>query len=114
MCLFDSLITLDGFAHPMWGLFAGRVIMQERLMALGPQEMLLQHACLRGHTYHHSRCETTLVPAGHTRAASVTASSAARGEAIYVAGNIRGSYFHAYFNSSLPATARLFQPGAIA
>lgn len=125
MCLFDSLVTLDGVAHPMWGLFAGRVIMQDRLMALGPQEMPLQHESLRGHTYHHSRCETALVPVAHTRAASSSASSGdfrgdssgdssgARGEAIYVAGNIRGSYFHAYFASSLPATARLFQPGVV-
>ena len=109
MCLFDSLVTVDGVEHSMWGLFSGRVVMQDRLMALGPQEMPLQQGRLRGHTYHHSRCETARTPAAHTRAASGTA----RGEAIYVAGNVRGSYFHAYFDSNLPAAARLFLPGVI-
>lgn len=110
MSLFDSMMTADGSSHPMWGVMPGQVSMQEKLVALGPHEVSLTTGTLRGHTYHHSHCTTTLVPAGFTRAA---AASETNREAIYVIGNTRGSYFHAYFGSSPVATAQLFKPGKI-
>ena len=111
MSLFDLLETADGLSYGMWGIFPGRIRMQETLVALGPHEMVLAAGTLRGHTYHHSRCTTTLVPTTFTRSAS--GSDLANGEEVFVIGNIRGSYFHAYFGSSLPATAQLFSQGAI-
>lgn len=111
MCLFDSIETGDKTSYRMWGVFTGKVIMQKNLVALGPHEMPLAAGILRGHTYHHSRCETPLVPAGFTRRGSGTGE--AKGEAFFVVGNTRGSYFHAYFKSNLAATAQLFKSGQI-
>jgi cobyrinic acid a,c-diamide synthase len=110
MSLFESILTADGISHPIWGVLPGQVRMQEKLVALGPHEVSLTAGTLRGHTYHHSHCTTTLAPAGFTRAA---AASETNREAIYVIGNTRGSYLHAYFGSSPAATAQLFKPGKI-
>ncbi len=102
MPLFEQLTTLDAQAHAMWGLLPGRVTMQERLAALGPQQLVLPAGSLRGHTFHHSRCESTLEPARFTE------SMRGRGEAVYRAGSLQASYFHAWFASSPQATASLF------
>ncbi|MCY1559562.1 hypothetical protein D9M68_966130 [compost metagenome] len=56
---------------------------------------------MRGHTFHYSRCETPLAPAARTVGTR-------GGEALYVHGPVRASYFHAWFASSPEATARLF------
>lgn len=111
MCLFDSLETGDETSYRMWGVFTGKVIMQKKLAALGPHELPLAKGTLRGHTYHHSRCETPLMPAGFTQRGSGTDKT--QGEAFFVVGNTRGSYFHAYFKSNLAATAQLFRSGEI-
>lgn len=113
MALFDSIETVDGEVHAMWGLLSGQVTMQKRLAALGPQQLDAFEASLepleplRGHTFHYSTCSTDLEP--------ITRSSAARGktlrgegEALYQAGSVRASYFHAWFASSPSAAARLF------
>jgi cobyrinic acid a,c-diamide synthase len=64
---------------------------------------------LRGHTFHYSSCETPLVPTAHTGRPGTTQAIGARGgEAFYVHGPVRASYFHAWFASSPEATARLF------
>jgi cobyrinic acid a,c-diamide synthase len=102
MPLFDQLTTLDGDAHAMWGLLPGGVAMQQRLVALGPQQLVLPEGSLRGHTFHYSRCESTLEPARFTEAARGS------GEAVYQAGSLQASYFHAWFASSPEATASLF------
>ena len=113
MALFDSIETVDGEVHAMWGLLSGQVTMQKRLAALGPQQLDAFEASLepleplRGHTFHYSTCSTDLEP--------IMRSSAARGktlrgegEALYQAGSVRASYFHAWFASSPSAAARLF------
>ncbi len=102
MPLFDQLTTLDGQAHAMWGLLPGNVTMQQRLVALGPQQLVLPSGTLRGHTFHHSRCETPLQPARTTEPARGT------GEAVYQTGSLQASYFHAWFPSSPAAVASLF------
>jgi len=102
MPLFDQLTTLDGQAHTMWGLLPGNVAMQQRLVALGPQQLVLPSGTLRGHTFHHSRCDTPLQPARTTEPARGT------GEAVYQTGSLQASYFHAWFPSSPPAVASLF------
>ena len=111
MCLFDSLETDGETAYRMWGVFKGKVVMQKSLAAIGPHEMPLAAGTLRGHTYHYSRCETPLVPAGFTRRGSGIGE--VQGEALFITDNTRGSYFHAYFGSNLAAAAQLFKRGQI-
>ncbi|QNK67884.1 cobyrinate a,c-diamide synthase [Variovorax sp. PAMC26660] len=114
MALFDELATHADATRPpdvhrLWSLLPGRVTMQKRLAGLGPQQLTLGNHTLRGHTFHYSSCETPLVPAAHTARPAVTQAVGARaGEALYVHGPVRASYFHAWFASSPEATARLF------
>jgi cobyrinic acid a,c-diamide synthase len=110
MALFDELAQQEGAqVHRLWGLLPGRVTMQKRLAGLGPQQLSLGSHVLRGHTFHYSSCETPLEPVAHTARPGATQAVGARaGEALYVHGPVRASYFHAWFASSPQATARLF------
>ena len=108
MPLFDGLTLKDGQRYPMWALLPGEVTMQPRLASLGPQQWDTAHGCLRGHTFHYSTVDTSLSPAAHTQPAR----RFGRPEAVYRAGGLRASYFHAWFASSPEATARLFLPEA--
>jgi cobyrinic acid a,c-diamide synthase len=112
MPLFESLVSGEGDAQTTWGLLPGRVVMQKRLAALGPQQFALAAGTLRGHTFHYSRCESPLEPATHTE--SVRGRARGVGEAVYRAGSVQASYFHAWFPSSPAATASLFLPGGTA
>ena len=103
MPLFDTLATADGDEHPMWGLLPGRVVMQKRLAALGPQRWDTAQGELRGHTFHYSTTESPLVP----RSSTASQRTGGRGEAIYAKGPVRASYFHAWFPSNPLAVARL-------
>ena len=105
MVLFEQLQGKDGVAHPMWGLLPGQVTLQQRLAALGPQQLVLDTGTLRGHTFHYSTCETTLLPAART----TSPGRPGPGEALYRQGAIAASYFHAWFPSSPAAVASLFQ-----
>jgi len=107
MALFDTLVDTQGQAHALWGLLPGRVQMQPRLAALGPQQLALPAGTLRGHTFHYSTCATPLAPVARTsRPGQAPAPDA--GEALLQQGSIRASYFHAWFASSPAATAALF------
>ena len=108
MALAEQLTGKDGTTWPMAGLLPGRVAMQERLAGLGPQAMPTPQGELRGHTFHYSRLESPLVPVAHT----TKPSTGAEGEAVYRAGSLRASYFHAYFPSNPAAAAALFLPEA--
>ena len=83
--------------------------MQKRLAALGAQALATPQGELRGHTFHYSRFETTLTASSHT----IKHSTQQHGEAIYRVGNVRASYFHAYFASNPAATAALFSRDVI-
>ncbi|MGJ7541319.1 cobyrinate a,c-diamide synthase [Variovorax sp. LT1R16] len=109
MALYDTLVTADGQAHAMWGLMPGRVTVQKRLAALGPQQLALAGHSLRGHTFHYSVCDTPQPVAARTTRPHTEAA----GEAVYVRGTVRASYFHAWFASSPEATARLFDAAPI-
>lgn len=109
MALFDELVTVDGQVHAGWGLLPGRVQMQKRLAALGPQQWDTGAGVLRGHTFHYSRCETALPPIGRSQRPS-QAGPTHEGEAIYALGPVKASYFHAWFASAPEAVARLFLP----
>ena len=108
MALFDELVDQSEQTHAGWGLLPGRVVMQKRLAALGPQQLDLLAGSLRGHTFHYSRTETPLTPAGQTLA--VRGGAVGPGEAVYRHGSIGASYFHAWFASAPAAAASLFLP----
>jgi cobyrinic acid a,c-diamide synthase len=107
MALFDQLTGADSRSHPMWGILPGRVTMQKRLAALGPQQLDVAGGTLRGHTFHYSTCATPMQAASRTQAAPGRALRG-EGEALYVSGSVKASYFHAWFASSPTAAARLF------
>jgi cobyrinic acid a,c-diamide synthase len=115
MALFDALVTADGRSHPMWGLLPGTSTMQRRLAGLGPQALRLSDGELRGHTFHYSTCDTSQPAAAHTHPPARAAGQApARpGEAVYVRGSVRASYFHAWFASDPASAARLFDPAPL-
>ena len=131
MLLFDELVDKVGTTHAMWGLLPGRVVMQKRLAALGPQQLDLPGVrckefpgtglgSLRGHTFHWSLTETPLQPVARTvrpGAAAQPVASGPDGEALYAHGPVRASYFHAWFPSAPAAVAALLRPeplGAVA
>lgn len=110
MALFEELQTVDGSLFAMWGVLPGRVTMQKRLAALGPQQITVAGGTLRGHTFHYSTCSTPLVVATRTEAAPGR-KLRGEGEALYVAGpggKVKASYFHAWFASNPVAAASLF------
>lgn len=120
MSLFDTLTTADGREHPMWGLLPGRTTMHGRLAGLGPQRLRVGERELRGHTFHYSTCETPLAPVARTGRppppsgkATAEVSGRPSGEAVYVRGSVRASYFHAWFASDPVATARLFEAAPV-
>lgn len=103
MCLFEQLIDKQGASHAMAGLLPGTTRMQPRLAALGLQSAELPEGHLRGHTFHHSRSETTLAPLLRARTPD-----GREGEAVYRSGRLTASYVHFYFPSNPEAVARLF------
>ena len=107
MVLAESLTDMDGTAWPMAGLLAGHVKMQVRLAAIGPQGWSTQQGELRGHAFHYSHFDTPLTPLVRT----AKHPSGDAGEAIYRAGALTASYFHAYFPACPAAVARLFLKG---
>ncbi|CAN5526194.1 cobyrinate a,c-diamide synthase [soil metagenome] len=107
MALFDQLTGVDGASWPMWGILPGSVTMHQRLAALGPQQLEVAGGTLRGHTFHYSTCATPLQAASRTQAAPGR-TLRGEGEALYVSGPVKASYFHAWFASSPVAAARLF------
>ncbi|MFZ6678449.1 cobyrinate a,c-diamide synthase [Undibacterium sp. Tian12W] len=104
MAITEGLVDQQEQSWPMAGILPGKVIMQKRLAALGAQALATAQGELRGHTFHYSRFETTLPANIHT----IKHSTQQQGEAIYKLGNVRASYFHAYFASNPAATAALF------
>ena len=110
MALFETLTTAGGASYPMWGMLPGRVTLQKRLAALGPQQLEVAGGVLRGHAFHYSTCATTLSAAARTQAAPGR-KLRGEGEALYVQGPVKASYFHAWFASNPAAAAGLFLKG---
>jgi len=104
MALADTLTDLSGATWPMAGLLPGQVAMQTRLAGLGPQKLETDHGQLRGHTFHYSKLETNVPASAHT----VKNPSGVQGEAVYRAGSLTASYFHAWFPSCPAAVAAMF------
>ena len=91
----------------MWGVLQGTVTLQKRLAALGPQQLAVDAGVLRGHTFHYSTCATTIPAITRTQAAP-RSKLRGDGEALYVSGSVKASYFHAWFASNPLAAAHLF------
>ena len=107
MALFDAIVDQQGIEHPMWGLLPGRVTMQQRLAALGPQQLELPAGTLRGHTFHYSTAASEVAVVART-ARPATAPAPDKGESVYRLGSIQASYFHPWFPSCPEAAASLF------
>jgi cobyrinic acid a,c-diamide synthase len=104
--LIESLTDAQGRSAEMAELLPGRAVMQPRLVALALQSVALPEGELRGHTFHHSRLETTLSPIA--RGACPNGGKTA--EAVYRAGRLTAAYTHFYFPSNPGAVAGLFLP----
>ncbi|WP_104201700.1 cobyrinate a,c-diamide synthase [Billgrantia saliphila] len=104
MACMDSLTDGDGVEHAMLGLLPGRACMAGKLQALGLQCLGTPKGELRGHTYHHSRLETPLVPVAHARKLAGT-----EAEPVYHQGALVASYFHGYFPSAPRLVADLLR-----
>ena len=107
MALFETLTTSGDDSYAMWGVLLGSVTLQKRLAALGPQQLEVSGAVLRGHAFHYSTCATALPVAARTQAAPGR-KLRGDGEALYVQGPVKASYFHAWFASNPAAAASLF------
>ena len=107
MALFELLTTADGKSYPMWGVLPGSVTLQKRLAALGSQQLDVNGRVLRGHAFHYSTCATELPVRARTQAAPGR-KLRGEGEALYVVGSVKASYFHAWFASHPAAAAALF------
>ena len=110
MALFETLTCADGASYPMWGVLPGSVALQKRLAALGPQQLVIGGGILRGHAFHYSTCATPL-PATERTQAAPGRKLRGDGEALYVLGSVKASYFHAWFASNPAAAAGLFLEG---
>ena len=100
----ESLTDKEGRRAPMLGLLPGHAALQSKLAGLGMQSVELPEGELRGHTFHHSRLETSLTPLAHGRRQR----DGQPGEAVYRVGRLTASYLHLYFASNPAAAARLF------
>lgn len=107
MALFETLTRVEGASYPMWGVLPGSARLHKRLAALGPHQLEVAGGVLRGHAFHYSTCVTSLKPVARTQAAPGR-KLRGEGEALYVQGSVKASYFHAWFASDPLAAASLF------
>lgn len=103
-CL-ETLTDTEDHSAAMAGLLPGSGHLGRRLAGLGLQAVDLPGGEVRGHTFHYSRVETPLGPAGHARRVG-----GSDGEAVYRDGRLTASYVHLYFPSNPEAVAGLFRP----
>jgi cobyrinic acid a,c-diamide synthase len=107
MAVCSALIDKEGTRWPMAGLLPAQTRMQPRLAALGLQSWCTAHGNLHGHAFHYSRLEGDIKAGDHARKHP----SGDSGEAVYRAGSLTASYFHAYFPSCPQAVATLLLGG---
>ena len=104
--LLESLTDAEGRQAAMAGVMPGHAVMQTKLANLGLQRINLPEGTLHGHSFHHSRMQTTLTPFAMTE----DKRERGRSEAVYRMGRLHASYLHMYFPSNPSAAARLFAP----
>jgi cobyrinic acid a,c-diamide synthase len=103
MAVADAIVDKAGRSWPMAALLPGQARMTVRLAGLGAQALPTAAGILRGHNFHYSVLDTAIEPVAHT----VNHPSGAAGEAVYRAGSLTASYFHAFFASNPEAAAGL-------
>lgn len=106
LALLDGLTNHEGERSAMWGLLPGEASMQKRLVNLGMHSLALPEGEVRGHTFHHARMASTMVPQAHTQAQRFNGQA----EAVYRQGRLHASFLHLYFPSNPAAVAALFAP----
>jgi len=106
LALLDSLTDAQGRSAPGWGLLPGRAVMETRRVNLGLHSADLPEGRMRGHTFHHARMETPLLPVALTQAQR----HHGKPEGVYRAGRLHASFLHLYFPSNPAAVAALFRP----
>ncbi|MFV1982811.1 MAG: cobyrinate a,c-diamide synthase [Thiohalomonadales bacterium] len=104
--LLQSLTDKSGVKANMAGLLSGSAVMQNKLSNLGMHSMDLPEGEIRGHTFHHSKMETDMLPITITNSTR----KKGRGEAVYRNQRLHATYLHMYFPSNPIACARLFTP----
>lgn len=102
--LLDSLADKDGHSAAMVGLLSGSATMQTRLVNLGMHSLWLEQGEIRGHSFHHSRLETSMVPVAESTPQRHRCSS----EGFYRSGSLQASYLHNYFPSNPQVAAEFF------
>jgi len=102
----QTLTDAQGQSAHLLGLMDGNAVMQNQLCALALQSVSLQEGTLRGHTFHYSRVETSLMPVARGACPNGNMTS----EAVYQKLRLTASYTHFYFPSDPMAAARLFLP----
>ena len=106
VALCESVQLQNGTVQPLWGLLPGQATLNKRLAGLGPQQLPVAGEVLRGHTFHYSTLASSApIVARSSRPGEAPAPDA--GEALYRAGSLHASYFHAWFASSPRAVAHL-------
>jgi cobyrinic acid a,c-diamide synthase len=103
MACCETLHTLDGAEHRLFGLLPGTVRMQARLAGLGLLSVELPEGPLRGHTFHFSTLTTPLPPL-----ATASAKAGRSAEAVYRRQRLTASYMHFYFPAEPETAGRLF------
>lgn len=102
MSLLEAVVDKAGVEHAFAGVLPGRAVMQQRLVALGLQQVDLPQGRVTGHTFHHSHTETPLEPWLRARRPD-----GGEGEAVYRSGAVVASYVHFWFPSNPVAVAAL-------
>jgi cobyrinic acid a,c-diamide synthase len=105
-CL-DTLADGHGESAAMAGLMPGTATMQQRLAALGLQQVELPGGTIRGHTFHYSTMATSLVSS-----AQGVRPDGREGEPLFRSGSLTATYAHFYFPSAPQAIARIFGAAA--
>jgi cobyrinic acid a,c-diamide synthase len=108
LALLDTLAPHGGDPVPMWGLLDGTAVLEKRFVNLGMHGLELPEGALRGHTFHHARMQSSLMPLAHTHSQRFNGQP----EAVYRIGRLHASFLHLYFPSNPAAVAALFAPGA--
>lgn len=106
LALLDSLTDAQGHSAPGWGLLPGRAVMETHRVNLGLHSADLPEGRVRGHTFHHARMETPLLPVVQTQAQR----HHGKPEGVYRMGRLHASFLHLYFPSNPAAVAALFRP----
>ena len=113
LALLESLTDLQGHTAPMLGLLPGRSVIEKRFVNLGLHSADLPEGTVRGHTFHHARIDTPLIPVAMTQAQR----EHGKPEGVFRAGptgasqgRLHASFLHLYFPSNPQAVARLFSP----